>query len=84
MHEGVETIRRRHSMDDATLKGIKLPGVREVGRAAFCSCEQLIEEGAYSCPRLRRIAIPLKYNNNMFSLRGLYNNDATSLMIAAI
>ena len=56
------------------LRNIKIPKVRIIGQGAFCACEQLtdaelsgdletIDVCAFQrCPRLRRIAMPLKDN----------------------
>jgi hypothetical protein len=59
---------------ETSLRNIKIPKVREINYYAFLSCEQLIDVelsedldiikgGAFgNCPRLRRIALPLKDN----------------------
>jgi hypothetical protein len=66
---------------NSVLRNIKLSKVRVIGINAFYGCEQLteaelskdletIEDGAFcNCPRLRRVALPLKANllgNNVF------------------
>ncbi len=56
------------------LRSIKIPKIRVIGKNVFCRCAQLTdvelsedletvdEEAFFSCPRLRRVAMPLKAN----------------------
>jgi len=81
----LETI-GQHAFAGNALRNVKIPKVRVIGDGAFCYCKQLtdlelpedlerIEEGAISfaghCPRLRRIAMPLK--DNLLG-DGVFNN----------
>ena len=64
----------KSAFSGTALRNAKLPKVRVIGDMAFLECNQLmevklskdlerIEDGAfYDCPRLRRIAMPLKTN----------------------
>ena len=69
----LETI-EQSAFNSTALKNIKLPSVRTVGRTAFGNCGELsdvefgeelrtIQQSAFhSCPKLKRIVLPLKGN----------------------
>jgi hypothetical protein len=75
-HDGIEKIEKCAFADCDSLRGIKLPGVKEIEGSAFWGCRAMtvaefgnkletIGECAFVfCPLLQRIAIPLK--NEMF------------------
>jgi hypothetical protein len=81
-HDGIEKIERWAFDSCTSLRGIKLPGVKEVGDNALYGCwamtdvefgDKLETIGGYAfgrCPHLRRISIPLK--DNMFALHTGY------------
>ncbi len=81
-HNGITKVKRLAFCDCRSLRGIKLPGVREVEEQAFLCCYNMTDAefgveletiGGHAfrrCDSLRRIAIPLK--GNIFPLDTVY------------
>ena len=76
-HHGITKVEKEAFANCSNLRGMKLPGVREIKDRAFWSCKRLRnvelseelgtigEFGFFGCRRLRCIALPLKNTPNL-------------------